>query len=95
MAIVARLQNIKLKNTSIVTNAGMFSFNSEGVILASKLPKDLVEELSKLDGFKPLDKNGNEIIPTEPETTEPESVPEIKPIIEEKPGEPEEKPASK
>ena len=97
MTTIARLQNFKLKNKSISTSAGVFSFNNEGIILASKLPKELLDNLCGLEGFKPLDKNGNEIVLSDEPDDSTDIVPEpVEPkITDEKPGDTVKNPASK
>lgn len=59
--MISKIKNEALKNASITTSFGKFSFNSSGIIPTNKLPKNLLHELLQLDGFIGLDAQGNPV----------------------------------
>ena len=75
--MITKIKNEALKNSSIVTTFGKFSFNSSGVIPANKLPKGLLQSVLDMEGFVGLDAQGNPVTDstdTEEEPTTPEDV---------------------
>lgn len=81
--MIAKIKNERLKNQTIVTSSGKFTFNAQGIIPVTRLPKALIAELLALPGFipltskdEPIDKNNEAIKPEETAVTNEESVKE-------------------
>lgn len=72
--MITKIKNEALKNSSIVTTFGKFSFNASGVIPANKLPKGLLQSILDMEGFVGLDAQGNPV--TDSTDTEEPTTPE-------------------